>query len=379
LSNESGGTVTTSRQSVSRRAFLTAVPAAGVGLAASAAEEEAGARKALRIGCLNVGDYSHLSGLWGPLINPRGPDDITFTTMRITHCWDIDESRSKGFAETFGCEPVNNYDDMVGKVDGIISGGFYNHPWDHIIHRPYLEAGLPNLINRPFSNCLQKAREMVDVARKHGATIMTPSAMEHNDTIARAKEWATGKEIRCYTVTNSHNDYATHGIHGVYLMNKAIVEAGNPVVSVAYQANSWYRPPGVLTYEHVDKDGRQFFGTLHEVSGSWGTVSIHTPEAYGGKTFDIHTGTGFPYDKTEIWAPTVWAFERMARQGVMPQTFEQLLHRNNTYLAGFRSIVENDGKPVRLEEVPADWRAPVLPPDTQAATVDLLRKKFGEA
>ena len=334
-----------------------------------------------RVGCLNVSSYSHLDGLWGPIINPRkGEKDTPFTGMRITHCWEIEPEKAEAFAEKYGCETVKNFDDMLGKVDGIISGGYYNHPWNHILHEPYLEAGLPNLINRPFANSLAKARQMVKLAQKHGATILVPSSHEHNDAISRAKAWTTDKQIVCYNATNSFDDYPTHGIHGVYMICKAIAEAGNPVVSVSYRTESWYSPPGVLTYEHVDKNGRQFFGTLHEVSGSWGTIQIHTPEAYGGEDFNINTGTGYPFDKTEIWAPVIWAFQNMAMYGEMSQTFNQLLHRNNVFLAGWRSVLENEGKPVRLDEVPEDWESPVeLPNRPGDDTVSLFRKKFGES
>ena len=113
----------------------------------------------LRIGCLNVGAYSHLPDLWAPLMNPRAEKrEAAFTGMRITHCWDIEEDRSRAFARTFGCEAVSNFDDMLGKVDAVVSGGYYNHPWNHILHEPYLRAGLPNLVNRPFANSLAKAR-----------------------------------------------------------------------------------------------------------------------------------------------------------------------------------------------------------------------------
>jgi predicted dehydrogenase len=332
----------------------------------------------LRVGFLNVASYSH-APLWAPLINPRpGQKDTPFTGMRITHCWDIEPDKAAEIAKTYGCEMVKNFDDMVGKVDGVISGGYYNHPWNHLLHEPYLEAGLPNLINRPFTNSLAKARQMIDLAEKHGATILVPSSHEYNDAIARAKAWATGKQIVCYTATNSFDDYPTHGIHGIYMVCKAIAEAGNRVVSVAYRTDSWHSPPGVVTLEHQDSGGRQFFGTLHQVSGSWGTVQIHTPEAYGGERFRIHTGTGYPFDKTEIWAPPIWAFQNMALHGEMPQTFEQLLHKTQVFLAGWKSVLDNDGKPVRLDEVPDDWESPAeLPNHPDHDTVARFRKRFG--
>lgn len=264
-------------------------------------------------------------------------------------------------------------------MDGIISGGYYEHGWSHILHQPYLEAGLPNLINRPFANSLAKAHKMIETARKHKATILVPSAYEHNEAITRAKAWAAGKKILCYDAKNSFDDYPTHGIHGVYMVCKAIAEAGNPVVSVSYQAKSWHSPPGVMTFEHQDPNGRNFFGSLHQVAGSWGTVQVHTAEEYGGKDFLIRSGVVDPFNKTEVWAPTIWAFQRMALYGEMPQTFEQIDHKTTVFLAGWRSVLENGGKPVKLDQVSEEWEAPVeLPNHPDHNTAALFRKRFGK-
>jgi len=369
---------------IHRRAFL------GSTLAALPAMTQTGQRRSpsdvFRVGCLNVVDYSHLNDIWAPFINPRaGKKDAPFTGMRITHCWEIDRTKAEEFAKAYGCQAVKNFDDMVGKVDGIINGGYYNYPWNHILHQPYLEAGLPNLINRPFANSLAKAQKMIETARKYRATILVPSAFEYNDPMARAKAWASGKKIICYNATNSTDDYATHGVHGVYMISWVVADAGNPVVSVAYRAKNWWNLPGLLTFEHRDKDGRQFFGSLHLVSDFLGTMQIYTTEEHGGqiyekKNFAIRAGTGFPFDKTELWAPTIWVFENMAMNGDMPQTFEQIYQKTNVFLAGFKSILENDGKPVKLEEVPEEWASPVELPDRPGdPTVSLFEKKFGSA
>ncbi len=117
-----------------RRTFIGKTTAMGAALgtlgtsSAIAAEKSKNHGDYFRVGCLNVHSYSHLIGLWGPLINPRkGQKDTPFTGMRITHCWDIEQDKAKEFAGLYGCETVKNFDDMLGKVDGIISGGYYNH------------------------------------------------------------------------------------------------------------------------------------------------------------------------------------------------------------------------------------------------------------
>src|SRR6266481_8216871 len=113
---------------IGRRPFLTRAPLLGATLAANAslATAQSGRRwsrgEQFRVGCLNVSSYSHLIGLWAPLINPRqGEKDTPFTGMRITHCWEIDPAKAEEFARIYGCASVKNFDDMVGKVDGVIS------------------------------------------------------------------------------------------------------------------------------------------------------------------------------------------------------------------------------------------------------------------
>jgi predicted dehydrogenase len=361
-----------------RRGFLAAAFLSVADATQAAGQTGRSPTAPFRVGCLNVTSYSHLHQLWAPLMNPRaGNKETPFTGMRITHCWEIDPLKSEEFARMYGCDPVRNFDDMVGKVDGIISGGFYNHPWNHILHEPYLEAGLPNLINRPFANSLAKARRMIETAKRHGATILCPSAFEYIDAMARARAWVSGQKILCYSATNSFDDYPTHGVHGLYMIHRAIAGAGNPIVSVAYQARSWHSPPGVMTLEHVAADGRPFMGTLHQIQGSWGTLQVHTPEAYGGKTFEIFGGTDFPFDKTEAWAPTLWAYQRMAMYGEMPESFDHILDKTRVFLAGWRSVLDG-GRVVRVDDVPDDFESPVdLPNHPGDPTVGLFRKKFG--
>jgi predicted dehydrogenase len=371
----------TSLRQTNRRDFLTNASLSVAAVSQLGRQSPRSQDEPFRIGCLNVHSYSHLLPLWAPLMNPRAANkEIALTGMRITHCWEIDPEKSAEFARMYHCEAVRNFDDMVGKVDGIISGGYYNYPWNHVLHAPYLEAGLPNLINRPFANSLLKARKMIDTARKHGSTILCPSAFEHTEAIARAKAWVADKRILCYSATNLFNDYPTHGVHGLYMIHRAIAEAGNPIISVAYLSKNWYSAPGVMTFEHHDKSGNPFLGTLHQINGgTWGTLQIHTPGEDGTRAFDIQggSGAGFPFSITEAWAPTIWAYQRMAIYKEMPESFDDILEKTRVFLAGFRSVLDRCNV-VRLEEVPEDWEAPVELPSTAGdPTVGLFRQMFG--
>ncbi|MEO1999521.1 MAG: hypothetical protein ABGZ17_30115 [Planctomycetaceae bacterium] len=372
---------------VSRRRFLQNTPAAGTLLASgavaaatgtstgAAAQENRNPRKTLRVGALNISVYSHLAAHWARLMN--GP--MSYTGMRITHCWDINPAAAAGFARGNQCHAVDDFDGMLGQVDAVIDGGYYNHAFNHVLMAPYLRAGLPCLINRPFANSLSRTQSIVDLARKHKAPLLVPSAFGHNQVVAEARHFAESSTITGYHATTGAEDYPTHGTHGLYFLSRAITDAGNPIVSVAFRARDWHTPPGVLTLEHQDKQGRTFYGTLHSGNFGVGMLQIHTEQQGSGRPFTLTLGRGEPYKDTEFWAPTLWAFQQMATSRQMPQSYDQILMKQQAYLAGFRSQLVEQGQPVRLDDVPADWEAPVKLPQRpgEAAYFERFQKQFG--
>ena len=366
-------------QRISRRRFMAQSSLLGATSLLAATPSALQAKKEgreFRVGCMNVTTYSHVAAKWGSLMNPA-PGQLNLTGMRITHCWDIHEEGAKGFAKNHRCQAVKNFDDMLGKVDGIISGGYYCHPWNHILHMPYLKAGLPNLINRPFSNSLAKAKKMIDAAKKSKAQILVPSAFEHNHSISMANAFAAANKISSYSATNSANDYPTHGIHGLYMVCRAIMDSGHPIETVSYQAKNWHRPPGLMTFKHRDKKGRAFYGSLHQIESGLGRIRIETFEK-GSRDFQIHLGTGTPYNNTVLWTPTLWAFHNMAVNKRPTQTLDQVQQKNQAFMAGWWSLLKQRGNPVKLTAVPADWESPVdLPSRPKDRTIEKFKKKFG--
>jgi hypothetical protein len=133
-----------------------------------------------------------------------------------------------------------------------------------------------------------------------------------------------------------------------------------------------------MTFEHRNIEGKSFYGTVHQFLGIAGSVQIHTPECYGGKIFKNYGRDIYPFNLTQTWLPTISAFQNMATYGEMPQSHDQIYQKTKVFMAGWRSILLNDGKPVRLEDVPKDWESPVLlPPQPSDNTVALFKKKFG--
>ena len=131
--------------------------------------------------------------------------------MEITHCWDVNPQLGQKFADRYGCEVVSTYDGMIGKVDAIAFGGFYEVPWQHLLARPYVQAGIPTCLSRPFSYRLRDIDSILDLAAKHNTPLMATSCQEHYYEHTSLKD----RLENCGTIKAVHgtcvsNEYPAH-------------------------------------------------------------------------------------------------------------------------------------------------------------------------
>lgn len=313
----------------------------------------------VRVGVLTCERYVHIKGIWGPIIQPYGEETFlnmnTRTTgMVMTHVWDVDREAAEAFAKSAGgMEVVDHYADMVGKVDGIILSDF-----DSCIHfpeltKPYLEAGVPIFINRPFALNLEDAQSMIDLARKHNTPIMSGSSFEYVPEMARIRSEVAGmKPLSGYTAANSMSDYATHGIHGLFFVYACV---GGGIRSVAYQTPSWMEPNGMVTVEYeAHEGGKPFYGCVQEIQGTWGWIRIF---GSNGRSFEQFVGSGIYF-----WVAMLVEMQRMFETREMPEPYEAIYEKTQMFLAGFKSHLDCGGAPVALADI-GDWTAPLLNPD----------------
>lgn len=309
----------------------------------------------LKVGVLACARYVHTRGIWGPIIQPESaaePGRTRATRMVLTHAWDIDREGAEDFARAFeGVEVVEHYYDMVGKVDGVILDDFDSCLHFKELARPYLEAGVPIFINRPFALNLEDAREMIDLARKHGAPIMSGSSFEFAPETEQIRQQVARIEpVSGYVAANSMSDYPTHGIHGLFFAHACV---GGGIRSVSYQTPDWREPNGIVVVEHEGREGgKPFYGCVQEITGTWGWIRV-----FGRQSFELAVQTG-----TYFWLPLVLEMQKMFETRRMPQLYEVLYEKTQLFLAGFKSHLECRGAPVALDQI-GDWTAPLLNPD----------------
>jgi predicted dehydrogenase len=120
--------------------------------------------------------------------------------VKMEWAWDYDPDRARSYAAKYQIPHVaGQVEDMLGKVDAVLVGGGRRMPvpgerWgqvkdDHLeLSRPFLEQGLPVLIDKPFADHLEDAVEMVHLARRNRALLMSCSAMRYASEVRAMKE-----------------------------------------------------------------------------------------------------------------------------------------------------------------------------------------------
>jgi len=311
----------------------------------------------IKVGVLACERYVHTKSIWGPIIQPerlakKARTPTRCTAMQITHVWDLDHQAAEAYARDYeGARAVDGYADMVGQVDGVILDDFDSCQHFVELARPYLEAGTPMFINRPFAMNLADAHQIIELARRHDAPIMCGSTFEFAPEIEHIKQRvAECAPLSGYTVANSMSDYATHGVHGLMFAHACV---GGGIRSVSYQTPDWHMPNGILVIEHEPRDGgKPFYGCVQEITGTWGWIRV-----FGKSGFEQSVLSG-----AYFWLPLLLEMQRMFQTREMPQPYETILEKTKVFLAGFKSHVECGGAPVRLDEI-GDWTAPRLNPD----------------
>lgn len=371
-----------------RRTFFTKIALAGAGAAVAAAPRVRAQSKPklpetdlIRVGVVALGDNSHMNySIWAPMINPVEPDHWPVgrtTRMLITHCWDSRPELAQAFAKKYKCEAVKNYYDMVGKVDGMIFAGFNECKWWPKLVKPYLEAGIPCYINRPFAYSMKDAKYMVELSKKYNAPILCTDEREYTQQaiVARAKMEELLSQKRTVIgahSTNASGEWSQHGVHGLYFL---LAVFGMDVESAGYQADGWWKEvTPTATLQHWGQLSLQYRGVKIEGVGEtkdpflvsqiqqWPRADITLRLYHDLGWWDIaheHTqGDNYFPRHFYLFFPTVMAMQRMFETRKMQWSHDYILQKTRIFLTAFKSHLEHKGALIPVDSLPDDWEAP---------------------
>jgi predicted dehydrogenase len=100
--------------------------------------------------------------------------------MEITACYDHERERAEQFSATFSGKPVvcDKVEDMIPHLDAIFISDCDGGGGDHLkLATPFLKAGVPTFVDKPFASTLKDARALVRLAEKHGTPMYNSSIL----------------------------------------------------------------------------------------------------------------------------------------------------------------------------------------------------------
>ncbi|HVK07733.1 MAG TPA: Gfo/Idh/MocA family oxidoreductase [Gemmataceae bacterium] len=123
----------------------------------------------------------------------------------------------------YGVPLVEKPEEMIGKVDAMLIEAV-----DGSVHyeraKPFLEAGLPCFVDKPFACSVVDARKMIDLAAKKNVSIFSSSALRYATEVTQYfADRKHGKVLGCLTYgpasTHDRNPGLFHyGIHAVEIL-----------------------------------------------------------------------------------------------------------------------------------------------------------------
>ena len=321
----------------------------------------------VRVGII-TGPGGHAFGSWGDGMNPTA-GKIRTTGMIMTHLWSPRLDVTAKMQDKFPTlEAVDHPAQMIGHIDGIIIDDINAVSLFPQLARPFIEAGIPTFVNRPFANSLAKGQEMVDLAAQHGTALLSASTWEYSESVGdlRAKVGDL-PAINGYVAHNSMSDYYTHGLHGVWYIHAVLrdqMEKGQGRVTAASYVPDWRTPRGLIVYEHESLNG-PYYGTLQQISGADGPAYMRV---FGDHNGDVEgrIPARAEHIQYNTWNALQLVIQEMFETGVSPQTGDHLMEKLAMFLLPFYSILECDGNLVRRQELEG-WE---LPPPCEALIKD---------
>ena len=179
---------------------------------------------------------------------------------------------------------------------------------------PYLRAGIPMFIDKPFAMTTERAGEMVEAAKAGHANLCGGSCLKFAPELAALKRAMDAGELgnvlsaSFAAPVNMSNPYGGFFFYAQHLVQMMTTVFGNHVQSVSARARE-NAVTAIVTYPHIDI-------TLHYVG------YCYSAAIYGDKA-SRHVQIG---DVGALYTPEFDELHTMLRTGVMPETYDDLLY-----------------------------------------------------
>ena len=172
-------------------------------------------KKIVILGCEN----SHANAFLGFI-----RDKEEFNDVEVIGVYSHEREAAEKLNEQFGVPVMDNYDDAVGKVDGVVITA--RHGDRHLMYaKPYIESGVPMFIDKPVTVKEEDAVELVELLKKNNIQVTGGSCLKYDPFVLALKRDrecnAMGKVLSGF-VRAPYNKENEHG--GFFFYSQHLVE-----------------------------------------------------------------------------------------------------------------------------------------------------------
>lgn len=197
-----------------------------------------------RIGILGS-DNSHAE-IFSQLVNLPAKDGCPspFSDMKVTHIFGLDEARTAQVAcDGQIANVVREPGEMLGRVDAVMA--VFRHGGLHLQYAlPFIKAGVPTWVDKPFAISNGDARSMLDEAAKHGTLLTGGSTTRWTyDVEALKNAWRNGSRAGSVKMAvlnfpaELENEYGGIYFYGAHLAEMGMAAFGYDARSVVAAEN----------------------------------------------------------------------------------------------------------------------------------------------
>jgi predicted dehydrogenase len=249
---------------------------------------------------------------------------------RITVVWDEDRANAEKLAEIYGIEHVvDTLEEVIPLCDGVIVTDDVTR--NHCRHAPiFLERGIPTFIDKPLGPDAATAQQMVELAEKHGAPLMSGSALRYaaESEALRADPDLLG-EINLASAAGP-NDLFFYGIHPMELAHSIL---GGGIQSVQ---NIGEEDTDIVKIKY--RDGRLLVLMVSRVAGFGFEVTLYGTK--GRERIVVSDATAFYGNQMRLVV-------QMVREKKAPVPIDDALEVIRVLDAGQQSLAEG-GRVIEL-------------------------------
>lgn len=262
-------------------------------------------------------------------------ENLGIAGARVTHVWCEDADRARHIAKACFIDNVAaRPTDVIGKVDAIVIPTDIGE--EHLDRaRPFIESGLPVLIDKPLTTRAGHLRQFMNWHRE-GKKILSSSAMRYaREFIDLRPKLSEIAPVRLITVTTpkSWERYGIHALESIY----GLFDPGGWISA----HNTGDERSAIVHLKHCS-DVDAIIAAIDDLYGCFGCVNVYGTKGMLSAKFA---------DTFAAFKAQLVAFVDYARGGPEPYPFDETVEQMKIIIAGIES--RRNKREVLLSEIEA--------------------------